>query len=464
MPITKVFNPRPYQEKIIAALLSHSRYAIWAGMGMGKTVSTLTALSYLIPAFEDGPALILAPLRVAATTWPDEAKKWPHLKDVTVVPIVGSEETRSRRLNIKANVYATNYESLPWLIDKYGENWPFTIVVADEVTRLKNFRLRGGSTRAAALAKVAWSKVKRFIELTGTPAPNGLLDLWGQAWFLDCGQSLGTSFTAFRDRWFTPVRVGATPQAVRWEPRVTADKEIEARINHLVLKINPEDYFDITKPLVYDIEVKLPRYAMQRYQEMENDLFTVLASQTEVESVNAAVNTNKCLQIAGGAIYTEGEEFEEIHKQKLEALKSIVENANGMPVLVSYQFKHECYRILKEFPHARLLDKNPQTIRDWNEGRVPMLVAHPASCGHGLNLQDGGNILVFYSTGWNLEEHDQMIERIGPTRQKQAGHPRPVFVYNLIAKDTMDEAVQERLKTKRSVMDILLERKKEKEK
>lgn len=461
----QAFTPRPYQEKIIDFLLSHERGAVWAGMGMGKTVSVLTALSYLMPMIEDGPALILAPYRVAASTWPEEAKKWPHLKDLPVVPVVGSELARSTALAIKAPVYATNYESLPWLVARYGAAWPFSIVVADEVTRIKGFRLRGGSVRAAMLARVAWSKVHRFIELTGTPAPNGLLDLWGQMWFLDRGASLGTSFTAFRDRWFTPIRVGATPQAAKWQALPHSGDEIEKRVKHLVCKVNPEDYFDITQPIVRDIEVTLPPAAMRKYKQLERDLYTVLEAGPEVESANAAVNTQKCLQVAGGAVYTgEGEDFAEVHKQKLEALKSIVENANGMPVLVSYQFKHECYRILHEFAHAKVLDKNPQTIKDWNAGRIPLLVAHPASCGHGLNLQDGGNILVFYSTGWNLEEHDQMVERIGPTRQKQAGHARPVFVYNLVAKGTLDEAVQVRLRTKRSVMDVLLERVVEKRK
>lgn len=176
--------------------------------------------------------------------------------------------------------------------------------------------------------------------------------------------------------------------------------------------------------------------------------------------MNAAVKSGKCLQLASGAVYTEGESFEEVHKAKLDALRSIVEEAGGMPVLVSYQFKHEAVRIQRSFPKAKLLDKNPKTLRDWNAGKIPLLLAHPASCGHGLSMQDGGNILVFFSAGWNLEHHDQIIERIGPTRQKQAGHERPVYVYYIVAKDTMDEVVLERLKTKRDVMDVLLEKKK----
>lgn len=201
---------------------------------------------------------------------------------------------------------------------------------------------------------------------------------------------------------------------------------------------------------------------MKVYKEMERNLFVELDGE-EIESANAAVKTNKCLQIASGAIYVDERcsGVKQIHAAKIDAMKSIVSEANGMPILVAYAFKHEAERLRRAFPEAKLLDKNPQTIRDWNAGKIPMLLAHPASCGHGLSLQDGGNILVFFGTGWNLEQHEQIIERIGPTRQAQSGHPRPVFVYNLIAKGTLDEAVQERIKTKRDVLDILMEKKHE---
>lgn len=458
--MSNVFTPRRYQQLAIDFIIRRNRCALWAGMGLGKTVSTLMAIRYLQLWWEEGPALVLAPLRVAQSTWPDEVRKWPELSDMRVSVVCGSESQRLKALNADADIYTMNYENLEWLVQTLGPRWRFPIVVADEATRLKGLRSRQGSKRARALARVL-PRIKRFIELTGTPSPNGLEDLWGQLYFLDRGERLGTSMTVFHERFFRPVRVGAAPMAVRYEPLPGADEEIYRLIDDLVLKINAEDWLDIARPICSTVEVQLEPALMSRYKKLERDFLMELDSGTEIEAVNAAVKSGKCLQVASGAIYTEGEEFEELHRRKLDALRSIVEESGGMPILVSYSFRHEAARILKAFPKARLLDKDPQTLRDWNAGKIPMLLAHPASCGHGLSMQDGGNILVFFSAGWNLEHHDQIIERIGPTRQKQAGHKRPVYVYYIVAKDTMDEVVLERLKTKRSVMDVLLEKKRE---
>lgn len=455
------FVPRPYQALAIDHMLTHPRCAAWLAMGMGKTVSALMAIRALQVLDGMGPALVLAPLRVARSSWPDEVAKWDELRGMHVVCL--SQSTVKRReeaLAQRADVYTMNYELLPWLVsylEVRGKPWPFDIIVADEATRLKSFRLHSGGMRAHALSKVAWQS-KHFIELTGTPAPNGYLDLWGQIWFLDGGKRLGTSMKAYQERWFTPKRVGANAFAVRWEIMPGSEEQIQKRIADITIKLNAEDWFDIKEPIVSPVEVTLPEEAKKLYRKMETDLFLELAG-NEIEASNAAVKTMKCLQIASGALYTEGKAFEEIHDAKLDALESVVNEASG-PVLVAYQFKHDAARILKRFKGARLLDKNPRTIRDWNAGRISMLLAHPASCGHGLSLQDGGNVLVFFSTGWSLEEHDQIIERIGPTRQAQAGHPRPVFVYSIVAKGTLDEAVQRRIQSKREVLDLLMERRK----
>ncbi len=461
------FQPRLYQVLIIDAILRNERIAIWAGMGMGKTVATLTAVDLLQTCQGAGPCLVIAPLRVARTSWVCEAEKWKHLEKLRVVNLYGSQEVRERQLQERCDVVTCNYEQLPWLVEYWGNAWPYRIVVADESTRLKAFRTHSGGTRAKALAKVAFSKVRRFIELTGTPAPNGLLDLWGQLWFIDKGERLGTSMSRYQERWFRPIRVGSNIHALKWELRDGAEAEIQDAVRDITLKINTEEWFDLDQPVTIDVPVTLSKECMRTYRQLERQLFAEIDGH-EVEAVNAAVKSGLLLQCASGAVYTDGDEmvvthsdfFSELHHEKLDALGAIIENADGKPVLVSYQYRHEKMRILNRFAKLkpRVLNKDPQTIKDWNDGKIQILLAHPASCGHGLSLQDGGNILVFFSTGWNLEEHDQMIERIGPMRQKQSGYNRPVLVYNIIAAGTIDETVQQRIKTKRSVMDVLLER------
>ncbi len=459
------FTPRPYQRLIIDHILRHPKAAVWAGMGTGKTVSTLTAIDYLQTFDGCGRALVIAPLRVARSSWPDEARKWKHLEHLWVQPIVGTPREREAALEESTSgrhpdVYTTNYENIPWLVAKCKARgcWPFQIVVADEATKLKSFRTRQGGVRTRALASIM-PHVQRFIELTGTPAPNGLLDLWGQFWFLDQGERLEKTMGRYQEAYFRPLRVGADPHAVQWVPHKWTDRVIQEKVADLVVKVNAEDYFDIKQPIIRNLKIELPASARKVYQQIEREFFTAVDNH-EIEAANAAVKTAKLLQVASGFLYVEDPTPRglPLHDEKIEVLRSVVEEAAGMPVLVSYQFKYELARILEKFPQARHLDKNPKTIRDWNAGKIPILCAHPASCGHGLNLQDGGNILVFYSTGWNLEEHDQMVERIGPTRQKQAGHERPVFIYNIVAKNTIEEAVLQRIETKREVLDVLMER------
>lgn len=427
-------------------------------MGLGKTCSTLTALD-ILEITEPGPTLVLAPLRVAASTWPDEAAKWDHLRNVEVSAVVGTPAERRAALKKDAAIYATNFEQLPWLVEHLGAAWPFRKVVADESTRLKSFRLRQGGIRAQSLARVAHRKVERFIELTGTPSPNGLADLWGQAWFLDQGVRLGRSFEAFKSRWFQSVQLGADRHAVRLDPLPFAQEQIEDRLRDLCLSLDARDWFDIAEPIVNVIRVELPAKARGMYREMEREMFLALDNGAEVEASNAASKTIKCLQLANGAIYTDEQcsAFAEVHDAKLQALEDVIEEAAGMPVLVAYHFKSDLARLQRAFPKGRALDQDPQTIRDWNAGKIPVLFAHPASAGHGLNLQDGGNILAFFGHWWDLEQYQQIIERIGPTRQAQAGHDRPVFIHHIVAADTVDELVMARRESKREVQDLLLE-------
>jgi SNF2 family DNA or RNA helicase len=449
----KTFTPRPYQTLITNHILDTPRCAVWAGMGLGKTTATYNALDIILLA-EGGPVLVVAPLRVARSTWPDEARKWAHLSHLRVMPIIGSESERRMALSVEADVYTTNFENLPWLIEHFGngERWPFEVVVIDEATKLKGFRLRQGTQRAKALGRVAHTKIRRFIELTGTPSPNGLTDLWGQAWFIDAGARLGRTFDGFKQRWFRPKHNGHGV-----EPFDHAQAQIQDKLRDVCITIDAKDWFDLKEPIVNNIYVDLPIKARKLYQDMEKEMFMQL-EEFEVEAFNAAARTIKCLQVANGAAYvgdTPGE-WREIHDVKLQALDEIIEEAGGMPVLVSYNFKSDLARLCEAFPKGRVLDADPKTIADWNAGKIPVLFAHPASAGHGLNLQDGGNILVFFAHDWNLENRLQIIERIGPTRQMQAGHDRPMFIHNIIARDTVDEMVLERVETKREVQDILL--------
>lgn len=446
---------RPYQEIILDFILDKERCNAFVPMGLGKTISTLKALE-ILALTDDSPVLVIAPLRVAQSTWPDEVKKWNL--DLAITPVIGSAEQRSLALRSKSQVFTINYENIPWLVDWFKYNprpWPFKTIVADEVTKLKGFRTRQGTKRAKALSEIAHKKVKRWVGLTGTPAPNGLKDLWGPMWFVDGGQRLGKSYTAFTQRWFTKTFDGFSVK-----PLPHAQEEIQKSISDVCLSLDAKDYFDLSEPLTNRIVVDLPHKARQQYRDMEKKMFLELEGHlgpTEVEALNAASKTQKCLQLANGAIYTdESRNWTEVHDAKIAALDEIIEEANGAPVLVAYHFRHDLVRLKSAFPRGCVLDSNPETISRWNAGKIPVLFAHPASAGHGLNLQDGGNILVFFSVNWNLEEHQQIIERIGPTRQAQAGHDRPVFIHYILARNTVDFDVMDRLESKASVQEILM--------
>jgi SNF2 family DNA or RNA helicase len=361
-----------------------------------------------------------------------------------------------------------NYENLPWLYDHFGKkNWPFRTIIADEMTRLKGHRgnlshgLRGGQ-RTNALAKVAHlANVERFIGLTGTPCPNGLKDLWGQIWFLDQGERLGTTYDAFKQRWFQRAFDGHGI-----DPLHFAQEQIQDRIKDICLTIDPRDYMQIDDVIEHEIEVELPGRAMDAYLKMQKQMFVELEHDFgghEIEAVNAAARTNKCLQMAAGSVYHDKEgNYAELHKAKLEALDSIREEANGMPLLISYIFRSDLERMKAHFKELRHIDDVSED--DWNKGRVPMMAAHPASAGHGLNLQEGSNILVDFTSGWDLEYDDQIVERIGPMRQFQSGLDRPVYRYRIMAQGTVDYLVKARRQSKRSVQQILLEAMKQKEK
>lgn len=474
----RIYTPRPYGALMTNHALDLPRCALWADMGLGKTVCTLTALDALFLAGESHPALIVAPLIVARDTWPDEARKWDHLRHTDVVPIIGTEAERLAALRCDVSTYTINYENLPWLMEQYGtdlQRWPFRTVVVDESRKLKSFRVGSakpkkdgspkksahGGARTAALARVAHTKVKRMIQLTGAPAPNGLQDLWGQAWFLDAGQRLGRTYSAFTQRFFRP-----KPNGYGTEPLPFAQDQIQGALADVCLRVDAADWFDLTEPVKVPVFVDLPAAARIKYREMEKEMYTQIED-TKAEALNAAAKSQKCLQLANGAVYVDplvdGEEtpgpkaWKEVHDVKLQALESIVEEAGGSPVLVAYHFKSDLARLLKAFPKARVLS-DPKQLREFKTGKYEVGLGHPASMGHGVDgLQEHCHRIAFFGHWWDMDQRDQIIGRVGPVRQFQAGHKRPCYIYDIIARDTVDELVIDRHESKRAVQDLLLE-------
>ncbi len=460
------FKLNPPQHPMVKWVRKHKRCALWAGMGIGKTTAMLFALTLmrLLDELRSGPVLVIAPARVARDTWPDEVKKWQQFQDIRITSLSGSPKERVKILRGPlSGIYTISYELLPWLVEHFLERWPFKTVIADESDRLKGFRekSRSGTSltstktgksgkRAHAIARVAHTLTDRWINLTGTPSPNGLKDLWGQIWFLDRGARLGTTYTAFKQRWFMPRWSGQGIQ-----PMPHADAQIHKALADICLTVDPKDYFDLKDPIERTITVKLPPRAAMLYKKMEHDLFVEIGEH-KIDALTSAGMVNKCLQLANGAIYTQYPQWEKVHDEKIEALRSIQAESGGTPLLIAYQFKSDKARILQAFPLAVDIATNGG-MAAFKAGDAPMGIAHPKSMGHGIDgLQLVTNILVRFGRDWDLGASMQMLERIGPMRQRQAKLERPVFVYNIVASATVDVDVVRAHVAKRSVQDALL--------
>ncbi len=446
------YTPFDYQREAAGFLLRTPRAALWAGMGLGKTSITLSVIDILkIAGSSYLPALVIAPKRVAQVVWTEEQRKWDAFREMTVQPIIGTQQERIAALNRRGcDIYTINYDNLLWLLKALeGRPWPFKMVIADESTRLKNFRLLGGGgARADALSMVT-GQTGRWINLTGTPAPNGLQDLWGQFWFLDGGQRLGRSYTQFMNRWF---REDKYTQRISVLPG--AEKEIHDRIKDITLSLRTEDCLpDVLQPQTIQITVPLDKRSRSIYREMADTFFTKFES-TEIEALSAAAKSSKLLQMASGAVYDGDHTAHEIHDAKIDALRELRDDL-GEPLLVAYYFKFDIQRILKAFPDARVYEKE-RDRQDWNAGKIKMLLAHPASAGHGIDLSHGGRNIVFFTQTWDLELRQQIIERLGPARQRQAGYYRQVRIFELLAQGTIDWDVQDRTRTKISVTEALM--------
>lgn len=462
---------REPQIPMVDFLIEHERCSLWAGMGIGKTPAELYAMDVLklMGRIGDSPTLVVGPMRVARDVWPNEAAKWEQFADLKIIPLVGcTEAERIRRLRQRADIFTIDYELLPWLVEYYLDRWPFKQVVADESDRLKGFRMKkktkknpdgidignqkGGASakRAYAIGRVAHTLVKRWVNLTGTPAPEGYLDLWGQMWFVDRGARLGNTYSAYQDRWFRTLRNGKTELMPHSKP------EIDALLKDVCLTIDPKDYFDLREPIVTPITVQLPKAARKIYRELEKKLFADLGNGVEIEVFNSRALSNKCLQLANGAVYTDYPQWAPVHSEKLEALESISHEVTHAPLLVAYSFRSDVARIRKMFPKAvELSDAKGMEI--FKAGGAAVGLAHEKSMGHGVDgLQYVTNVLVRFGHRWPHGERTQMLERIGPMRQFQAGFDRPVWVYDIIAESTLDEEVIESHTTKCGTQQALM--------
>ncbi|WP_288336086.1 DEAD/DEAH box helicase [uncultured Varibaculum sp.] len=439
------YKPHNYQTQATSFIINHDEAAVFLGMGLGKSIIALTAIWQLVlDYFLVQRVLVIAPLRVARDTWPQEAAKWDHLKGLSLAVAVGSKQERLDALAKSAMVTVINRENVPWLVAHYGAAWPFDMVVIDELSSFKNHRAK----RFTTLVKIR-PYVSRWVGLTGTPASNGLMDLWAQFRLLDGGSRLGRYISRFRDRWFVPDKRNGM-QVFTYKPRAGAEDEIYEAISDMTLSMRTTDHLTLPELTLTTTKVKFADQERAVYERLEQDLVIELDGQV-VDAANAAVLSGKLLQLASGAIYDENGDAIVVHGAKLDALEDLVEAANGQNLLVAYWYKHDLERIIERFPQARVL-KTAEDIAAWNNGEITVGLIHPASAGHGLNLQAGGHLLVWFSLTWSLELYQQTNARL-----YRQGQTEPVTITHLVAEKTLDEAVLTALDTKNLTQTALIE-------
>ena len=401
------------------------------GLGTGKTVTTLTAVDALLFDYlEDGPVLVIAPKRVAENTWSKETAKWEHLQHLRISKIMGTAAQRHAALAAAADVYVINRENVVWLVEQVGAGaWPFPIVVIDELSSFKSAQAK----RWKALRRVR-GQIRRIIGLTGTPRPNGIEDLWPELYLLDRGERLGKTLTVFRQKYLTPEKMNGHV-VYSYKPKPGAEQEVYDRIGDICMSIRKEDVLSLPGQIYEDVGLTPPADVLKRYKKFERDkVLAALDDHGDLIAGSEAALVNKLLQFANGAIYDEDGGVHELHTVKLDALEELLEEAGGDNVLVLYAYKHDAERIRQRIK-CRTLD-TPTDIDDWNAGRIPVAIAHPASIGHGLNLQDGGHIIIWYGLTWSLELYQQANERLN-----RPGQQHVCRIYHLILKGTYDERV-----------------------
>lgn len=446
------FVPHSYQIYAIEKILATPRVALWLDMGLGKTVTVLTALNILkYDWFEVDRALVIAPLRVAKYTWPEEVRKWDHLRHLRVSVVAGlSPDERRIALERDADIYVINRDLVPWLVEyllsRWRRSWPWDVLVLDESSSFKN----PSGKRFRALRKIA-TRMQRVIELTGTPASNTIQDLWSQIYLLDGGARLGKTVSAFRSRFMVPQILHYGPKTFqKWTARSDALQKIHSLLSDIVVSMRAEDWLTLPQKIVNPIKIHLSEEALKLYRKLERDYVLRYTESDVITAPSAGALGTKLLQLANGAVYDDQGKVYKVHDEKLEALKEIVEDASG-PVLVYYAFRHDLQRLRDALPGARMLE-NERDIKDWNDGKIDVLLAHPASAGHGLNLQAGGSVMIWFGLPWSLELYQQAVARL-----YRQGQTRPVIIHHLIAAGTIDEDVAARLEQKAATQETLIE-------
>lgn len=437
------YIPHKYQEYATDFIVNNEISAILLSMGLGKSIITLTAIDELmLNRFDVAKILIIGPIRVVTSTWPNEIKKWEHLKFLNYSVVVGSEKERLSALNKPSHIYLINRENVDWLINKSGYKFDFDMLVIDEMSSFKSYQ----SKRVKSLLKVR-PKIKRIVGLTGTPSSNGLIDLWAQFKILDLGKRLGRFISHYRNKYFIPDKRNGMV-IYSYKPQENAEERIYEAISDITISMKSSDYLELPELVVNNIIVELNKEEKEKYNVLRKEMF-IKIKDVEIDASNAASLSNKLLQMASGAVYDENKVSHKIHDKKLDALEDLIESANGKSVLVAYWFKSDLERISKRFDVIEI--KTDKDIKDWNKGKIPVALIHPASAGHGLNLQEGGSILIWFSLTWSLELYQQTNARLHRQGQKET-----VTIHHIITKGTIDEDVIKSLKKKDKIQEQLI--------
>lgn len=447
------YNPHEYQTHATDHIIENDAAGLFLDMGLGKTVSTLTAVQQLLQNLEISRVLVIAPKKVAESTWSTEISKWDHLAGLRLAKILGTKKQREAALESDADIFVINCENVPWLVSFFFPKFPFDMVIIDELSSFKSAK----AERFRALRKIR-PAIKRIVGLTGTPAPNSLLDLWPQMYLLDQGQRLEKTITAYREKYFISQNyLPYTTYKLRqeYDPLIGGnyyERKIYDLIGDICISMKAEDFLKMPEKIIREVNIELSPSVKKAYLDFEKEQVLKLAEETEITAANAAALTGKLLQYSNGAIYDENKNFHEVHDEKLEALEEIIDTANGKPVLLFYSFRSDLERIkakLKKYKPSEL--KTDADITKWNAGETPLLLAHPASAGHGLNLQAGGNIIVWFGLTWSLELYQQANARLYRQGQKSA-----VIIHRLVASGTMDDEVVKALDNKTKGQDALM--------
>lgn len=447
-----IFRPHAYQQHCIDKIIEIKKLGLFLDMGLGKTITTLTAVKELkYNRFLVRRVLVIAPKKVAEGTWTREAAKWDHTQMLRVSPVLGSQAKRIRALNTPADLYIINRENVCWLVDYYRNAWPFDMVVVDESSSFKSHSAK----RFKALASVG-SRIDRMVELTGTPSPNGLDDLWSQIFLLDGGERLGKRYTQFRERYFQPDKRGADGMVYSYEAKPGTEESILKQISDICISMKAEDYLQLPDVTYHEIPVELDPKSLKAYYELEREMVLQLLEDDETISVtSAAALSNKLLQLANGALYDEDRQVHEVHSCKIEAFLELIESLQGKPALVFYNYQHDRARILKALEKSGLAVRELKTTQDeddWNAGKIQVLLTHPASSAYGLNLQQGGNHVIWFGLTWNYELYTQANKRLHRQGQKEK-----VIIHHLVCSGTRDTDVMQALQRKDDVQNWVME-------